>query len=89
MKQHDQDPAANRLQGSDRMQVRSPMQGAEALPRPGSSMRFWLICRLLLVMDDVETYPEFRVMNCRECSDLVRSYRAIGFAAWGECFRDR
>jgi len=47
----------------------------------------WLICRLMLILNGVETYPEFRVMDCRECSDLVRSYRAIGFGAWGECFR--
>tara|TARA_R110000868_G_scaffold104662_3_gene288477 strand:- start:146 stop:307 length:162 start_codon:yes stop_codon:yes gene_type:complete len=49
----------------------------------------YLICQILLLLNGIETYPEFRVQSCRECSDLVRSYRAIGFGAWGECYRQR
>jgi len=49
----------------------------------------WKIC-LILLFTTPWTPPdhfETRVMHCRECSDMVALFRALGRPAWGECYR--
>lgn len=49
----------------------------------------WKICLIFLFTTPwtPPDYFETRVMHCRECSDMVVLFRALGRPAWGECYR--
>lgn len=45
------------------------------------------VCLLMLILNGVPTFPEFRVESCRECWDLAAAYRSLGFGVRFECGR--